>query len=244
MGRLRTLESHPRARHLSQESRVVHPLTKDIASTHTVNLHVWLVKSRSVVIIPAHSRCVRGRLPHASTSKPVTLALDVEAGIPSWTPDPWLSPWYSLELHVKIGNGFTNCPISRRLSFPRSRLITSTLEALAVFIGLKLFFGERPQPHRTKILVKPTWTDKTTGAGQRSTSLCQHGSLLQRYSGNWPASQAHVYPSGHQERPTGKRIGEAAEKAVRVRAERERPARERKNKRRRPEDRMLVTHPW
>ena len=35
----------------------------------------------------------------------------------------------------------------------------STLEAPAVLLSLKLFHGETPLDHRTRVLVAPTWTD-------------------------------------------------------------------------------------
>ena len=41
----------------------------------------------------------------------------------------------------------------------RPALIISTLEALAVLISLRLFFGGTSSQHRSKIMVAPTWTD-------------------------------------------------------------------------------------
>ena len=41
----------------------------------------------------------------------------------------------------------------------QASLVISTLEALAVLISLKLFHGEIPAPHRSRVLVAPTWTD-------------------------------------------------------------------------------------
>ena len=38
-------------------------------------------------------------------------------------------------------------------------LVTSTLEALAVLISLKVFYGDEPPPHQEKVVVAPTWTD-------------------------------------------------------------------------------------
>ena len=66
--------------------------------------------------------------------------------------DPWLSPWFSCELTR------TDCPwIFERGDKPS--LIISTLEALAVLIGLKLFFGDDTKQGWTKVQVVPTWTD-------------------------------------------------------------------------------------
>ena len=68
------------------------------------------------------------------------------------TPDLWRSPWFSIEVteeewpwvYEKGG---------------RPALIISTLQALAVLISLRLFFGGTANQHRSKIMVAPTWTD-------------------------------------------------------------------------------------
>ena len=65
--------------------------------------------------------------------------------------DPWLSLWFSYELTRK------DWPwIYERGNRPS--LIISTLEALAVLVSLKLFFGDEPKKGRTKVQVVPTWT--------------------------------------------------------------------------------------
>ena len=38
-------------------------------------------------------------------------------------------------------------------------LIISTLEALAVLVALKMFYGEQPASGKKKVTVAPTWTD-------------------------------------------------------------------------------------
>ena len=66
--------------------------------------------------------------------------------------DPCLSPWFSYELTR------TDWPwIFKKGDKPS--LITSTLEALAVLISLKLSFGDEPKMGRTKVQVIWTWTD-------------------------------------------------------------------------------------
>ena len=67
-------------------------------------------------------------------------------------PDPKRSPWFSLEI--------------RHDQFPwvsekggKPSLIIATLEALAVLMALKVFYGEGTRQRRTKVLVMPTWTD-------------------------------------------------------------------------------------
>ena len=38
-------------------------------------------------------------------------------------------------------------------------LVISTLEALAVLLALKVFFGETGREHDAKVQIMPTWTD-------------------------------------------------------------------------------------
>ena len=38
-------------------------------------------------------------------------------------------------------------------------LIISTLEALAVLVSLKMFYGEQPESNNKKVTVAPIWTD-------------------------------------------------------------------------------------
>ena len=38
-------------------------------------------------------------------------------------------------------------------------LVISTLEALAVLICLKAFYGDDPPQHQRRVVVAPTWTD-------------------------------------------------------------------------------------
>ena len=87
-------------------------------------------------------------------------ASEERTGIRGWAPvmnsegklDPWLSPWFSYEL--------------TRADWPwifergdKPPLTISTLEAPAVLISLKLFFGDEPKQGRTKVQVVRTWTD-------------------------------------------------------------------------------------
>ena len=87
-------------------------------------------------------------------------ASEERTGIGSWAPvmnsegklDPWLSLWFRCELTR------TDWPwIFEKGDKPS--LIISTLEALAVLISLKLFFGDEPKQRRTKVQVVPTWSD-------------------------------------------------------------------------------------
>ena len=107
-------------------------------------------------IIHALWKCIRGRRLRELTRKPARKG----PGLGGWVPvtksegklDPWLSPWFSYEL-IR-----TDWPwIFEKGDKPS--LIISTLEALAVLISLKLFFGDEPKRERTKVQVVPTWTD-------------------------------------------------------------------------------------
>ena len=87
-------------------------------------------------------------------------ASEVRTGLGGWLPtevdgkiDTWSSPWFSLEI--------------TRADFPwvdekgdsPSRII-STLEAVAVLLGLKVFHRDSlPERRKTKVLLVPTWTD-------------------------------------------------------------------------------------
>ena len=68
------------------------------------------------------------------------------------TPDPWRSPWFSMEVTEKKWPWVYE-------KGGRPAMIISTLEALAVLISLRLLFGGTANQHRSKIMVAPTWTD-------------------------------------------------------------------------------------
>ena len=81
-------------------------------------------------------------------------------GLGGWLPtevdgkiDTWSSPWFSLEITR------SDFPWVYEKGDSPSRVI-STLEALAVLLSLKVFFGDAPPVRRiTKVMVAPTWTD-------------------------------------------------------------------------------------
>ena len=87
-------------------------------------------------------------------------ASEERSGNGGWAPvrntegelDPWLSPWFSYELTRKDWPWIFERGDGQSLTI-------STLEALAVLISLKLFFGDEPKKGRTKVQVVPTWTD-------------------------------------------------------------------------------------
>ena len=71
------------------------------------------------------------------------------------SPDPYCSPWHSMEIAAQ----------SRPWVFEkggRLPFVMSTHEALA---ALKLFKGEEPPQHKSRVLVVPTWTDNRGNGG-------------------------------------------------------------------------------
>ena len=107
-----------------------------------------------------HYSCATEQRSSAVSPRVDAQASESRTGLGGWlpvldengTPDPWRSPWFSIEVteeewpwvYEKGG---------------RPALIISTLEALAVLISLRLFFGGTASQHRSKIMVAPTWTD-------------------------------------------------------------------------------------
>ena len=87
-------------------------------------------------------------------------ASESRTGIGGWLPvlntqgipDPWLSPWFSVEIAPEV------LPWVYEKGGKPS-LIISTLEALAVLVSLKMFYGEQPESGKKKVTVAPTWTD-------------------------------------------------------------------------------------
>ena len=81
-------------------------------------------------------------------------------GLGRWLPtevngkiDTWSSPWFSLEITR------SDFPWIFEKGDSPSRVI-STLEALAVLLSLKVFFGDAPPVRgKTKVMVAPTWTN-------------------------------------------------------------------------------------
>ena len=107
-----------------------------------------------------HCSCATEQRSSAVSPRVDAQASESRTGLGGWlpvldqngTPDPWRSPWFSIEVteeewpwvHEKGG---------------RPAPIISTLEALAVLIPLRLSFGGTANQHRSKIMVAPTWTD-------------------------------------------------------------------------------------
>ena len=107
-----------------------------------------------------HYSCATEQRSSAVSPRVDAQASESRTGLGGWlpvldengAPDPWSSPWFSIEVteeewpwvYEKRG---------------RPALIISTLEALAVLISLRLFFGGTASQHRSKIMVAPTWTD-------------------------------------------------------------------------------------
>ena len=87
-------------------------------------------------------------------------ASETRTGIGGWlpvlnargVPDPWLSPWFSVEITPEV------LPWVYEKGGKLS-LIIWTLEATAVLVSLKMFYGEQPASGKKKVTVAPTWTD-------------------------------------------------------------------------------------
>ena len=107
-----------------------------------------------------HYPCAEELRPAAQAPRVDAQASDERTGRGRWLPfvrddgtlDKWQSRWFSAEI--------------RKEDWPwiferdgRPALVISTPEALAVLVGLKLFYGNEPQPHQTQVKVVPTWTD-------------------------------------------------------------------------------------
>ena len=104
-------------------------------------------------------------------------------------------------------------------------LMISTLEASSVAIGLKLFFGDRLQPHRTKIPVMPTWTDNR-GKGAALNKLL---------STRFPASAVLMELPCRPQRMSIEALVEGAPREVK-------PGSRRARQRRPPSVRSITTH--
>ena len=102
-------------------------------------------------------------------------------GIGSWwpvlnkkgEPDPWLSPWFSLEMSKSEWPWV--CGRSEKPS-----LMISTLEAVAV-VGLKVFCPQRSNAKKMQITVMPTRTDNR-----------DNGAALNKLMTRYPASAALI----------------------------------------------------
>ena len=118
-----------------------------------------------------HYSCATHMLSEDTSPRVDAQASEARTGIGRWlpvgnkqgVPDPWLSPWFSAEVtqevlpwvYVKGG---------------KPSLIISTLEALAVLVSLKMFYGEQPAIGKKKITVAPAWTDNR-GTGSAVNKL-------------------------------------------------------------------------
>ena len=87
-------------------------------------------------------------------------ASSTRTGIGGWFPhldengsiDQWKSPWFSLEITPEV-------PPWIYERGDRPALLVSTLEALAVLMALKLYYGNDPGNNVTSVTLVPTFTD-------------------------------------------------------------------------------------
>ena len=116
-------------------------LARSIAKNRHYDCNKFLERSRVAPRVDAQASSTRtgigGWFPHLNTNGEV---------------DRWMSPWFSLEI--------------TREKFPcvyecgnKPALLISTLEALAVLIALKLYYGDDPGNGTTSVALVPTFTD-------------------------------------------------------------------------------------
>ena len=181
-------------------------------------------------------------------------------------PDLKRSPWFSLEIrHDQFQWVFEKGG--------KPSLIISTLEALAVLMALKVFYGESPRQRRTKVLVMPTWTDNQgNGAAlNKLMTTSTHGNAIM-YEGVVSESPGgmdslHRQPGGRRSGqrsneqilgelasgcqtgesgvPDALRLGrEAKEMYMNAKRQGSLPNRCIRQKRKRADERMRITDPW
>ena len=97
----------------------------------------------------------------------------MRAGVGGWLPtadkdgtiQKWLSPWYSLEIDMEHFSWVYE-------KDDRPALVIASLEALAMLLALKAFYGETPTQHRSTVQVLPTWTDSRGNGSILNKPMC------------------------------------------------------------------------
>ena len=118
-----------------------------------------------------HFSCATRMLPTDTAPRVDAQASETRTGIGGWLPvlntrgipDPWLSPSFSVEITPEV------LPWVYEKGGKPS-LIISTLEALAVLVSLKMFYGEQLESGKKKVTMAPTWTDNR-GSGSALNKL-------------------------------------------------------------------------
>ena len=122
------------------------------------------------VSLSHHYNCAMMMRPWDTAPRVDAQASQDRTGIGGWAPeldeegrpDPWRSRWYSHEITK------AEWPWIFERSDKPARVI-STIEALAVLMGLKLFYGDEAQVAPARIQMIPSFTDNR-GNGSASTS--------------------------------------------------------------------------
>ena len=191
-----------------------------------------------------HDPCAEELRPAAQAPRVDAQASDERTGIGGWLPfvrddgtlDKWQSRWFSAEI--------------RKEDWPwifekdgRPALVISTLEALAVLVGLKLFYGSEPQPHQTQVQVVPTWTDNR-GNGSVLNKL-----MTTRFPSSAVVMELAAFMKKRRLKATvqwaPRETNREAERAFQVfKTSGYDPCRGTRRAKRRPEERLCVTDPW
>ena len=139
-----------------------------------------------------HYSCAAKLRPAATAPRVDAQASGERTGVGGWlpaldehgVPDPSRSPWFSLEVKKE------HWPwVYAKGDEPA--LVISTLEALAVLLAMKTFFGGERQGHHTKVQIMPTWTDN------RGNGSALNKMMTTRYTASAVVMEMSVFMKRH-----------------------------------------------
>ena len=243
----------------------VHPR----GSTRKLPSHVaFILRHLSIQVErERHFSCATRMLPTDTSPRVDAQASESRTGIGGWlpvlntrgVPDPWLSPWFSVEITPEV------LPWVYEKGGKPS-LIISTLEALAVLVSLKMFYGEQPESGKKKVTKLMTTkfpacavlmelsaymkrmsmkvvVEWTPGAGNREADHLANG----EYSRFSPENRVNVDLAQMQwdVLPDVLSLGRSAEDDVRrLKDSGQCLQRNVKRRKRKPDERMRLKDPW
>ena len=222
-----------------------------------------------------HHSCAVELRPALGAPRVDAQASYTRAGVGGWLPtadtdgtmQKWLSPWHSLEIDKE--------------HFPwvyekddRPALVIASLEALAILLALKAFYGETPTQHRSTVQVLPTWTDNRGNGSILNKLMCTRfqvsailmelsvhmKSMGQKTAVNWTPRDANreadALANGNNSGSIARRSSSLTSRVWPggffhmhyrwdvKRKNRSLPDRGKKQRRRRLEERFKMTDPW